>query len=154
MPSKRIARVNEQIRRELTGLLQNDVRDPRIGLVTITGVEVSPDLYHAKVHYSVMGDEEERKTAHDGLRAAAGYLRTEIGKRMHIRRSPELHFSFDSTLQHAMHIEKLLQEARASSASSEDSAMPDTEPCDDDDSGIEVHRSHLDVLDDTENDGR
>lgn len=115
MPSKRIARLNEQIRRELTSLLQVEVRDPRIGMVTITGVEVSPDLYHAKVHYSVMGTDDERDSASEGLRAAAGFLRTELGRRMHIRRAPELHFAYDDTLRHAMHIERLLKEARASS---------------------------------------
>jgi ribosome-binding factor A len=117
MAKKRIARVNEQIRRELTSLLQLDVRDPRIGIVTITDVEVSPDLYHAKVFYSVMGTDDDRASAAEGLRAAAGFLRTEIGRRMHIRRAPELHFTYDNTLQHAMHIERLLQEARASSGS-------------------------------------
>jgi ribosome-binding factor A len=135
MAGKRVARLNEQIRRELTALLQNEVRDPRIGMLTITGVEVTADLYHAKVYYSVMGDEEERSSAHEGLRAAAGFLRSEIGRRMHIRRTPELHFTWDSSLQNAMRIEKLLQEARASSASSaatepdeaERSADPDDE---------------------------
>lgn len=113
MAKKRIARVNEQIRRELTSLLQFDVRDPRIGVVTVTAVETSPDLYHAKVFYSVMGSEEDRESAAEGLRAAAGFLRTEIGRRMHIRRAPELHFTYDNTLHHAMHIERLLQEALA-----------------------------------------
>ena len=122
MAKKRIARVNEQIRRELTSLLQRDVRDPRIGVVTITAVETSPDLYHAKVFYSVMGPEEERASAEEGLRAAAGYLRTEIGRRMHIRRAPELHFTYDDTLQHAMHIERLLKEALAESGGSDDTA--------------------------------
>lgn|SRR5690606_23706765 len=117
MAKKRIARVNEQIRRELTSLLQFDVRDPRIGVVTVTGVEVSPDLYHAKVFYSVMGSDEDRASAAEGLRAAAGFLRTEIGRRMHIRRAPELHFSYDNTIQHAMHIERLLQEALATTGS-------------------------------------
>jgi ribosome-binding factor A len=115
MAKKRIARVNEQLKRELTMLLQLEVRDPRIGIVTVTDVETSPDLYHAKVFYSVMGGEEERASAAEGLRAAAGFLRTEIGKRMHIRRAPELHFTYDDTLRHAMHIERLLQEVRASS---------------------------------------
>jgi ribosome-binding factor A len=118
MAKKRIARVNEQIRRELTYLLQRDVRDPRIGIVTVTAVETSPDLYHAKVFYSVMGSDEDRASAAEGLRAAAGFLRTEIGRRMHIRRAPELHFSYDDTLQHAMHIERLLQEAMAVSGTS------------------------------------
>ncbi|MEX1182956.1 MAG: 30S ribosome-binding factor RbfA [Gemmatimonadota bacterium] len=113
MAKKRIARVNEQMKRELITLLRQEVRDPRIGPVTITGVEVSPDLYHAKVFFSVLGDEEERKSSLEGLRAASGYLRGEIGRRMHIRRAPELHFTADNTIEHAMHIEKLLQQARA-----------------------------------------
>jgi ribosome-binding factor A len=113
MANKRIARLNEQVRRELTFLLQRDVRDPRIGIVTVTDVEVSPDLYHAKVFYSVMGSDEDRASAAEGLRAAAGFLRTEIARRMHTRRAPELHFTYDDTLQHALHIEKLLQEALA-----------------------------------------
>src|SRR5690606_3854957 len=115
MPSRRISRLNEQLRRELTTLLQFEVRDPRIGTVTITDVEASPDLYHAKVFFSVMGSDEERDSAAEGLRAAAGFLRTEIGRRLHIRRAPELHFTYDDTLKHAMHIEQLLKEARASS---------------------------------------
>jgi ribosome-binding factor A len=127
MAKKRIARVNEQMKRELIMLVQSEVRDPRIGLVTITDVEVSPDLYHAKVFFSVRGDEDERKSAGEGLRAASGFLRSEIAKRMQLRKSPELHFSYDDTLTHAMNIERLLQEARAGNA-------PDAtaEPDDDD----------------------
>jgi ribosome-binding factor A len=120
MAKKRVARLNEQLRRELTQLLHFEVKDPRIGIITITDVEVTPDLYHAKVFWSTQGTPEERDQALQGLRAAAGYLRGEIGRRMHIRRTPELHFTFDSTLEHAMHIERLLQEARASSAPSAD----------------------------------
>lgn len=117
MAGKRIARVNEQIRRELTALLQTEVRDPRIGMVTITAVQTTPDLYHAKVYYSVIGSDDERASAAEGLNAASGFLRTEIGRRMHIRRAPELHFTYDATLQHAMRIEQLLQEARAATGS-------------------------------------
>jgi ribosome-binding factor A len=113
MAKKRVARLNEQLKRELTTLLQFEVKDPRIGPITVTDVEVSPDLYHAKVFVAVRGGEEERASAMEGLRAASGYLRTEIGGRMRIRRAPELHFTLDNTLDHAMHIERLLQEARA-----------------------------------------
>jgi ribosome-binding factor A len=151
MAKRRTARLNEQVRRELTALLQTEVRDPRIGLVTITGVEVSPDLYHAKVFFSVLGSEEERSSALEGMRAAAGFLRTEIGRRMHIRRSPELHFTYDSTLQHAMHIEKLLKEARASSAPpapAGDATADDAHA--EDDSGSSVR---LDTGDDREHAG-
>ncbi|CAN5837901.1 30S ribosome-binding factor RbfA [soil metagenome] len=124
MARKRIARLNEQLKRELTTLLQFEVKDPRITTVSILDVEVSPDLYHAKVFYTLRGDEEERRLVHEGLRAAAGYLRTELGRRMHIRRAPELHFAFDNTLEHAMHIERLLQEARATMATEPDAEEP------------------------------
>jgi ribosome-binding factor A len=123
MAKKRVARLNEQLKRELTTLLQFEVKDPRIGPVMVTDVEVSPDLYHAKVFVSIRGDAEEKASGMAGLRAASGYLRTEVGRRMRIRRSPELHFSQDDTLEHAMHIERLLQEARAGMVTE-----PDPEP--------------------------
>jgi ribosome-binding factor A len=132
MAKKRVARLNEQLKRELTQLLRFEVKDPRIGLITITDVEVTPDLYHAKVYWTMQGGEEEREQALEGLRAASGYLRGEIGRRMHIRRSPDLHFTFDNTLEHAMHIEQLLREARVSElpvedddTASADDAVPD-----------------------------
>jgi ribosome-binding factor A len=130
MAKKRVARLNEQLKRELTILLQFEVKDPRVVGVTITDVEVSPDLYHAKVYFSMSAgsDEEERKVGHEGLRAAAGFLRSELGRRLHIRRAPELHFSFDNTLEHAMHIERLLQEARGSASlmhEHDDAGSPD-----------------------------
>jgi ribosome-binding factor A len=132
MAKKRVARLNEQLKRELTILLQFEVKDPRVVGVTITDVEVSPDLYHAKVYFSMSAgsDEEERKVGHEGLRAAAGFLRSELGRRLHIRRAPELHFSFDNTLEHAMHIERLLQEARGSASrmdEHEDAGGPDND---------------------------
>ena len=166
MAKKRLARVNEQIRRELTSLLRLDVRDPRIGIVTITAVEVSPDLYHAKVFYSVMGSDDDRQNAAEGLRAAAGFLRTEIGRRMHIRRAPELHFTYDDTLQHAMHIERLLQEALATTGNAaadenadetgrrDPSRLPD-EPADSEDDADDAQRevdAAADTLDDSRHD--
>jgi ribosome-binding factor A len=132
MARKRVARLNEQLKRELTALLQFEVRDPRIGMVTITDVEVSPDLYHAKVYYTLLGGRDERATALEGLRAAAGFLRTEIGRRMHIRRTPELHFALDETLDHAARIEQLLREARGDSP-----GVADGDSTGDDESGAD-----------------
>jgi ribosome-binding factor A len=125
MAKKRVARLNEQLKRELTQLLHFDVKDPRIGSITITDVEVTADLYHAKVFYSVQGTDEEREQSLQGLRAASGFLRGELGRRMRIRRAPELHFHFDSTLEHAMHIERLLREARATSVAVDEDALED-----------------------------
>jgi ribosome-binding factor A len=126
MAGKRRARLNEQLKRELTALIQFEVRDPRVGSITITDVEVTPDLYHAKVFFTLHGEEEDRKKALAGLQAAAGFLRGELGRRMHIRRAPELHFILDETLDHALHIERLLHQARASAAT-----QPDAEPAPD-----------------------
>lgn len=137
MVNKRVARVNEQMKRELIALLRFEVRDPRVGMVTVTDVETAPDLYHAKVYISIAGDAEERERAMEGMRAAAGFLRGEIGRRMHIRRAPELHFTLDETLQHAMHIEQLLREARASTPAQDD-AVDDGADGDDEELEIEV----------------
>jgi ribosome-binding factor A len=132
MAKKRVARLNEQLKRELTQLLQFEVKDPRVVAVSITGVEVTPDLYHAKVYYTLLGDDEEKRTAEEGLRAAAGFLRSELGRRMHIRRAPELHFRFDGTLEHAMHIERLLREARAGAVDAEPTVPDDADDADGD----------------------
>lgn len=112
MSRKRVARLNEQLKRELTQIIQFELRDPRVGSVTITDVAVTPDLYHARVFFSLTGDAEEKRRAHEGLRAAAGFLRTELGRRLHIRRAPELHFELDATLEHALRIEQLLRQVR------------------------------------------
>jgi ribosome-binding factor A len=133
MAGKRRARLNEQLKRELTALIQFEVRDPRVGAITITDVDVTPDLYHAKVFFTLHGDDEERKKALAGLQAAAGFLRGELGRRMHIRRAPELHFTFDETLANALRIERLLHEVRTASAAPPDTGTAPHDEVDDDD---------------------
>ena len=110
--NRRVARLNEQLKRELMELLQNDVRDPRIGSVTVTAVEVTPDLYHAKVYVTAL-DAQARAEILTGLGAAAPFLRGELGRRLKVRRAPELHFTWDETLENAQRIERLLAETRA-----------------------------------------
>lgn len=107
---RRVERLNEQFRRELMDILQNQVRDPRVGLVTVTHVEVTPDLYHAKVYVTAI-DPSTRESTLEGLDIAEPFIRGEIGRRLHIRRAPELHFVWDDTLEHARRIEHLLGEA-------------------------------------------
>jgi ribosome-binding factor A len=107
---RRVERLNEQFRRELTDILRNEVRDPRVGALTVTSVEVTADLYHAKIYLTSI-DPESRASSLEGLDAAAPFIRREIGKRLHIRRAPELHFTWDDTLEHAQRIERLLSEA-------------------------------------------
>lgn len=116
---RRVERLNEQFRRELMDILQNQVRDPRVGSVTITAVEVTPDLYHAKVYLTAL-DPDVREDTMLGLHAAGAYIRREIGQRLHIRRAPELHFVWDETLENAQRIEKLLSEVRTDSIPDED----------------------------------
>lgn len=107
---RRVERLNEQFRRELMDILHNEVRDPRVGSLTVTQVEITPDLYHAKVYLTSI-DPETRSASLEGLDAAAPFIRREIGKRLHIRRAPELHFTWDETLANAQRIERLLSEA-------------------------------------------
>jgi len=110
MAVRRTARLNEQLKRELSGLIRTDVRDPRVGVVTITGVETTKDLDLAKVHVRTLGSDEERATTLEGLAAAAPFLRTALGKVLRIRRVPALRFQEDRSLEHAQRIEQILSE--------------------------------------------
>lgn len=108
---RRTARINEQLREEISLLIREEVRDPRVGLATITAVETSPELDHARVYVNTMGDEAEKAAVVAGLQSAAAFIRGQLGKRLHIRRVPELHFEIDRKLERAMRIEYLLREA-------------------------------------------
>lgn len=110
----RAVRVGEQVKKELSYLLQHELKDPRIGFVTVTSVEMSRDLEHAKVYVSVMGDEEQKKRTLEGLEKAKGFLRSEVGRRLGIRRTPELVFKIDQSIEHGQHISKLLEEVKRS----------------------------------------
>ncbi len=107
-------RVNEQIHRELSELLRQ-VKDPRIAqllpLVTLTGVEVSPDYAHAKVFYTSLAEVDRRRDIDRGLRHAAGFLRRELGRRIRIHHLPELHFVFDASVERGTHLSQLIDEA-------------------------------------------
>lgn len=113
MSSRRAERLNEQLKRELTEVVHTGVRDPRVGRVTITDVRTAPDLHYARVFVTGTGSDDDRRESLDGLRAAAGWIRGELGRRLHLRRVPELSFEWDATLEHARRIEQLLDEVRA-----------------------------------------
>ncbi|WP_019638030.1 30S ribosome-binding factor RbfA [Paenibacillus fonticola] len=110
MAKNRTGRVGEQIKKELSVLIQNEVKDPRVGFVTVTGVDVTSDLSQAKVYISIFGDEEKKAESLKGLDKALGYLRTELGKRMRLRHTPELIFKVDESIEYGSRIEKLLGE--------------------------------------------
>jgi len=110
--SRRPERVSEVIRHAVGVFLTGDVRDPRIGFVTVIGVEVSPDLSHANVRVSVMGTDEEKAKSLEGLASAARYLRAQLSKELNLRTSPELHFHLDRGIEHAQHIDRVLKELK------------------------------------------
>jgi ribosome-binding factor A len=107
---KRTARLNEQLKRELAELIRTEVRDPRVGAVTITDVEIATDLGSAKVYVRMLGDDRTRAETLAGLGAAAPFLRSLLGRALRIRRVPELRFQEDRSLEHARRIEQVLAE--------------------------------------------
>lgn len=111
-PSHRPERVAELIRQSVAEFLTGNVRDPRVGFVTVTGVEVSPDLSHATIRVSVMGSEEEKTRSLEGLASAARFLRTQLSRELRLRTSPELHFMLDRGLDHAQRIDRVLRELK------------------------------------------
>jgi ribosome-binding factor A len=105
-------RVSELVRQAVGAFLTSDVRDPRIGFVTVIDVEVSPDLSHANVRVSVMGSDEEKAKSLEGLASAARYLRAQLSSELHLRTSPELHFHLDRGIEHAQRIDRVLKELK------------------------------------------
>ena len=107
----RSLRVAEQIRRELAELIQLEVKDPRVGMVSLTDVEISADYAHAKVYATSLRGREAAQEALVGLSRAAGFLRRELGRRVHIHTLPELHFHFDPSLEEGDRMARLIDEA-------------------------------------------
>ena len=108
-PNRRLARLNEQFRREITAILRRAVRDPRVLDVVVDSVEVTSDLWLARVYVRLGDDDQERADALQGLNGAANFIRRELAAVLHIRRIPELRFLEDKTLAQANRIEEILQ---------------------------------------------
>jgi ribosome-binding factor A len=106
----RANRVGEQMKKELSDIIGRKIKDPRIGFVTVTDVQVSGDLQLAKVYISVLGDEEQRQNTLKGLAKAKGFIRSEIGQRIRLRKTPEISFEFDESIDYGNRIETLLHE--------------------------------------------
>src|SRR3954466_5709584 len=107
--SDRMRRVNEAVREVVSEGL-GDLKDPRIGFVTVTGVETSPDLRHARVFVSVLGDEPQREEALEGLRSSAGFLQAQVGHELRMKRTPTLEFVYDESVDRGMRISQLLDD--------------------------------------------
>ena len=107
---KRSEKVAEAIHEEISTLLINGVKDPRVGLVTITSVKLTDDLRHATVYFSVRGADAERKDGEAGINSAKGYLRREVGKLLRMRFVPEIIFKYDDSVAYGNHIENILKQ--------------------------------------------
>ena len=104
-------RVAEQVRREIAELIRSEVKDPRVGMISITDVEVTPDYAHAKVFFSTLGGSAQVAEVLTGLSKASGFLRRELGKRIRIHTTPQLHFVFVESLERGMDMDQLIREA-------------------------------------------
>jgi ribosome-binding factor A len=111
-PSHRPERVAQAIRETVAAFLTGSVRDPRIGFVTVTGVEVTADLGHATVRVSVMGSEQEKTASLEGLNSAARFLRAQLARALPLRVTPELRFELDRGLEHAQRIDQVLRQLK------------------------------------------
>jgi ribosome-binding factor A len=103
-------RVNEALREVLSARIAQGLKDPRVGFVTVTAVETSPDLSHAKVFVSVLGDEDERAATLEGLASSHGFLQRRIAEEVRMKRTPTLEFLHDDSVDHGFRIAELLEE--------------------------------------------
>ncbi|MBF0708457.1 30S ribosome-binding factor RbfA [Bacillus hwajinpoensis] len=108
MSNVRANRVGEQMKKELGDIISRKIKDPRVGFVTVTAVEVTNDLQQATVFITVLGDEEKKEATLNGLAKATGFIRSEIGKRIRLRKTPEIYFEFDESIDYGNKIERLL----------------------------------------------
>jgi ribosome-binding factor A len=122
MRSGRMRRVDEAMRAVLSDAIAKDLKDPRVGFVTVTGVKTSPDLRHARVYVSVLGDEPARAATLDALRSAHGYLQRQVATELTLKHTPSLTFEYDESIDRGMRISQLIDhELSASSQPTEGS---------------------------------
>lgn len=110
VPTERMRRLNEVLRKVIGDSISSDLDDPRIGFVTVTSVDTSPDLRSARVYVSLLGEESEREPALEGLRAAHGVLQSAIASQVRMKRTPTLTFHYDESLERGMRLSRLLDE--------------------------------------------
>ena len=109
---QRSDRVAEQVRRDLADLIRSELKDPRVGMISLTAVELTPDYAHPKIFFSTLNDDHLEEIER-GLKRAAGFLRRELGRRIHIHTLPELHFVYDSSIEHGISLSRLIDQANA-----------------------------------------
>ena len=128
MPGRRTDRVSVLIQRELSDIIQRELKDPRVGFCTISQVQVSTDLRYADVKVSVVGDKRQKQNSITGLKSAAGFLRREVVQRIGLRHAPELRFELDDSVDQLMRIDHLLKrihtQEEISSATDDEASKP------------------------------
>lgn len=114
MANYRGGRINEEVKREISNIIRNEIKDPRLtAMVSVTDVKVTKDLRYAKVFVSIFGkDDEEKNNTFVALKNASGYIRKEIGQRINLRYNPQIIFEFDDSINYGMHIEELIQKVK------------------------------------------
>jgi ribosome-binding factor A len=110
MSSERMRRVDEAMREVLSDVLTHELKDPRVGFVTVTDVKTSPDLRHARVYVSVLGDPEAVEASLEGLRSAHGFLQGRVGSELRLKNTPALQFVHDDTAERAQRLERILKD--------------------------------------------
>jgi ribosome-binding factor A len=120
MANGRMRRVDEAVREVLSDAIAKDLRDPRVGFVTVTGVKTSPDLRHARVFVSVFGDEQVRSDSLEGLRSAHGFLQGRVAAELRLKHTPMLEFDYDESVDRAMRLSRLMEEGSDNVQAEED----------------------------------
>lgn len=109
----RLGRVNEEFKRQISYIIQNELRDPRIDtMISVTSVEVSKDLKYAKVFVSIFGNDESKNTAFEILKSSSGFVRKELSQKVNMRYTPEIVFKMDDSIEHGMHIDSIINKIK------------------------------------------
>ncbi|NLK20806.1 MAG: 30S ribosome-binding factor RbfA [Epulopiscium sp.] len=110
--SSRMTRINEEIKKEISDIIRQDLKDPRINqlMVSVINVDTTNDLKHCKVYISVMGDKNQKEGVLEGLKSAGGFIRREIARRINLRNTPEFIFKLDDSIEYGIHLSKILDD--------------------------------------------
>ena len=125
MGQLRVEKVQELMKQEISQIILRELKDPRIGFVTVTSVECTGDLREAKVYVSLMGNESQVKSCWMGLNSSLGFIRREIGKRIRLRVTPEISFALDKSLDYSAHIQELLLKIKAEESEKNAESAPE-----------------------------
>lgn len=117
----RSERVRRQLKKEISLILQEDLRDPRIGFVTLTRIDLTGDLRYAKVYFSVLGDEAAKQYSIEGIQSAVGYIRRLIGERLKLKYVPEISFKLDKSIEYSINLEKTFERLKNEREQNQDS---------------------------------